>query len=1335
MKLTTVFIYFLAGIWLNSFSQPNLHFNYLTVEQGLPSNSVSAIYQDHLGFMWIGSLGEGISRYDGYNFKTYESVSDNPLTLSNNSISVIREDSNHNLWIGTWNGVSLYNREQEIFTRFLTSPDNTMNIFHSIFEDSQRRIWIGGDELYQFQPSDSSFRVIQRSANANGSLAPGRVREILEDRTNQLWVATSTGLNLYHDETGHFSIFPAPPELTDQIRSVCQDHLGRFWISTFQAGVWLFDPKNQSFVDFYEQATIYGAYNEFSVAVYDIIQDERHNIWAITDGSGLLLLEPNSTSIYTYRYDPILNGALSDDNLISIYLDHQNNLWVGSYNTGLSILNSGQAYLKRYYHNPSDPNSLSSNLVTGVYEDKQGDLWVTTDGGGVNWLKLDQNGAVVSNTILRSSGPIIPNDKIMGLVQAQDGWIWINTQAGSVRLNPETMKFSPKPSLIFQDTRSDYWFQEEKRLVEQDIKTGESLFYETSLIYPRFQEDQSGNLWIADWSQGLKFIEKGSGLVISKISGMMSGICEDKNGALWVATMKDGLIKYDPKTDQITRFNRERGFMTDDCRGGLLRDHNDMIWIGSNEGIIRFNPETLEMINFGLINENLKHYIKPLAQTSDGKIYLGSSRGMIAFHPDSIEIPAIPPQPLFTSFLLFGKDLPVGKNSVLHSNILDTDEISLSHKQNVFTLEYASLSFQPTQTIYSYKLDGYDEEWRNVGTSRSATYTNLDPGSYQLKVRVGNLNGDWNPEEATMQINVLPPPWKTWWAYSLYMAAFGCMLLVWRSQLVRRERLKTKLQLEHLELKKVKELDQLKTRFFTNISHEFRTPLTLILGPLEQMYEDSFNGNTREVMAVMLRNSKRLLNLINQLLDFSKLDAGGVNLQASQEEMVQFTRTLFSGFESAAKSRQISYTFQSNREVITCYIDPDLMEKVIINLLSNAFKFTPEKGSIVVKLNTGDFNPEVDRGAGVLEICVEDTGQGIEANKIPFVFDRFYQSGHSNTRLREGTGIGLALTKELVELHHGNILVKSAPGVHTSFIVHIPLGSSHLSDGEMVIRQSYHVTDTSLLEIWPLKDSNGSDEKYSQENLPLVLIVEDNQDMRLYLREILGEYYHLEEADNGDGGLEIALAEIPEVIISDVMMPEMDGYELCRQIKADERTSHIPVVLLTARAGEEAKIKGLETGADDYITKPFSPLELRVRVRNLIENRKLLAAQYRSTHSIYPTVGPINSLDDRFLKRVTQIVDQHRSDADYTIEEFAREIGMSRSQLHRKLKALTGQTATDFIRTYRLKYSRMLMEQDYDNIAQIAYECGFKNPSYFTECFKKQFGVLPSEFAKAKTKE
>ena len=635
-------------------------------------------------------------------------------------------------------------------------------------------------------------------------------------------------------------------------------------------------------------------------------------------------------------------------------------------------------------------------------------------------------------------------------------------------------------------------------------------------------------------------------------------------------------------------------------------------------------------------------------------------------------------------------------------------------------------------------LEGYDEDWIYCLTDNYANYTSVPPGKYNFRVKGSNNDGYWNEVGASVVITILPPPWKTWWAYTLYVIIIVWILYTIFRYYLKRQKLLYKLELEHIESEKLKELDKMKSRFFANISHEFRTPLTLILGPVQKLKEKLKDKESEEDLNIMHRNARRLQNLINQLSSLSKFESGQMKLQVKERNIVSLLKGYAQSFESLAKQKEIKLVFNSSEENIPIYVDQDKLEKILFNLLSNAFKFTASGGRIQVFVtpdyppSRGEIHPQGRRG---VKIKVSDTGCGIPSEKLNYIFDRFYQAGETYEKNHEGSGIGMALTKELVVLHHGSISVESEINQGTVFTIHLPVGKDHLK-AEEIIKDNDLLLPESPKEVVFIDDSVEDDANINFDNAlidngkPLVLIVEDNTDLRSYIRSYLIDNYQIIEAIDGEIGLQKAVTKIPDLIISDVMMPRMDGIELCKNIKTDERTSHIPVILLTAKASMEDKLEGLQTGADDFLTKPFDPDELSVRIKNLIEQRKKLQQVFtKNLNSLVQLKDSnVTSMDKKFMKKVVAVIEKNLVDANFSTEQFSQEVAMSRMQLHRKLKALTSQSPGDFIRSIRLNRAAELLKKKTGNIAEVAYGVGFSNPSYFSECFKKQFGKLPSEF-------
>jgi signal transduction histidine kinase/DNA-binding response OmpR family regulator len=721
----------------------------------------------------------------------------------------------------------------------------------------------------------------------------------------------------------------------------------------------------------------------------------------------------------------------------------------------------------------------------------------------------------------------------------------------------------------------------------------------------------------------------------------------------------------------------------------------------------------------------------------NGEMYFSGSRGFTRFHPDSIkDNPFIPPI-VITSFKKFDKPFRIEK------------EIHLPHDENFLSFEFAALSYLSNErNQYAYKMEGLDKDWVQSGTRRYASYPNLDPGEYVFKVKGSNNDGIWNEAETSISIIITPPWWKTTWAYILYsLLMLVAIYTTWKMQ-VKRIRMSHEFEMTKFEAQKLHEVDEIKSRFFTNISHEFRTPLTLILGPVKQIIERTKEEKTKDDLKVVHKNANRLLGLVNQLLDISKLESGRMKLQTAPGNIVSLLKALTLSFTSYAERKRITLKLNSTEDEIIAYIDKDKIEKIVTNVLSNAFKFTPEGGRIDVVIQPTPKSPPeegtssstpsplergTERVCKYAEIKISDTGIGIPKEKLPKIFDRFYQVDGSHTREQEGTGIGLSLTKELVELHKGTIDVESDEGKGTTVTISIPLGKDHLKPEEIVELdkdEDYDKEKVIMEEVDILKEKKEKIDFgiFGKESLPILLIVEDNSDVRNYIKDNLNNDYRILEAVDGEDGWNNSLEHIPDLILSDVMMPRMDGFEFCKKLKTDERTSHIPVILLTAKAVSSDKIEGYEIGADDYIMKPFEPEELKARIKNLIEQRKRLHEHFRK-YGLFEIEGKsITALDQKFLRKVFELINQRLSDSSLSVESLTEDLALSRSVLYKKMISLTGESPSEFIRSVRLNRAAELIEKNFGNLSEIALEVGFCNPAYFSECFKKHFGIPPSQY-------
>ncbi len=905
------------------------------------------------------------------------------------------------------------------------------------------------------------------------------------------------------------------------------------------------------------------------------------------------------------------------------------------------------------------------------------------------------------------------------LYKSHEGIIWIGVNNGLYFIDPVTQ------------------FVTQKNNNKSDI----------NIIY----EDKYGLFWVGTARRGLFCYSKDRDTVTEYVSNSRNSsaisfqtimdIHEDKKGILWIAAY-NGLNKYDRATKSFTNFPGNGAF-------SILEDDHGKLWLSNRKGISKFDPETNKFknydVSYGLPANGFNNIIG--LKATNGEMYFGGPNGLIRFHPDSVkDNPYIPPI-VITAFKKFNVD------AKLDSTISEKKMIFLPYFENSISFEFASLNYSSTQkNQYAYKLEGLERNWVYSGTRRFASYPNLDPGKYIFRVKGSNNDDIWNETGTSIAIIISPPWWKTWWAYALYGSIFVFALYGLRRYERNRLSFKNQVKIDKAVLKEKEETEKLKSSFFANISHEFRTPLTLILGPAEKIISRVSDEKVLRDANIIKNNSVRLLQLVNQLLDLSRLEAGRLKLEASKGNIVSFVKGIALSFESLSESKDIILKILSEKEYIELYFDKEKMTKILTNILSNALKFTPEEGKITISINTKPSSfPPLTKGelkGGSVGIKIRDTGIGIAPEEIPKLFNRFYQVDSSHTREFEGTGIGLALTKELVELHHGNINAESEPGKWTEFTIKLPLGKEHLKDEEILAEEEIQTkafpspNEAGMKNLYQGSIDNKTDSSSKtpqndiaiNEEKTIILVVEDNYDMREYIKDFLSNEYLVEEAVNGEQGVRKAEKIIPDLIISDMMMPKMDGNELTRILKNDEKTSHIPIILLTAKSGQENKLEGLKTGADDYLTKPFDIKELQIRIENLIKIRRKLQEKYSKGDYIPKSDGKkLSSIDEIFMNKVIGVIEKHLPEEEFTIEKLSLEIGMSRSQVHRKIKALTGKSLSVYMRTLRLLRAKKMIERKEGNISEIAYSVGFSSLGYFTRCFKEEFSYPPSDLIKSKS--
>ena len=1369
VRLAGVMLLFLQLLPVHLLAQKdNIKFERIQVVQGLRLGDILSIQQDSQGFMWFGTW-DGLYKYDGYSLTGYKHDRLDSTSLGNNLIFSLYEDRAGTLWIGTaGSGLNRFSSEQEEFTRFVRNPNDphslNANVVRSIYEDRSGTLWVGTwNGLNKFDRDTGKFTRVLCDPEPKNPSAPDSygVLSIFEDRSGTLWVATTgRGLHMLDRETGEFTRFVHDPGnahnlSSNVVLSIHEDRSGTLWVGTAK-GLNRFDRENEQFRRF-----VHDPKNPYSLSANNIwsIHEDRTGRLLIGTDDGLNIFEPNKEQFVRLVHEPKNLHSLSSNVVQSIHEDRTGALWIGTAD-GVNRLDREQQRFAHFVHDPGNPHSLSHKSVGAIHEDRSGTLWVGTE-GGLN--KLDRDTGQFRHFVHDPKNPhSLSHNNVTSVHEDRSGTLWVGTRGGLNRFDRDTeqfMRFVHDPENPHSLSANDIWSIHEDRTGTLWIGTapgGLNRFDREQESFTHFVHDpndsrslgnnvvtsiyegSSGMLWFGTGGGGINRYDRereqftlfvhDSDNPRSLSHDWVGVVFEDHAGTLWAATWYGGLNKLDHDTKLFTLYTEKNGLPTNHICN-IEEDEHSRLWLGTLNGLSRFDPQSETFRNFD-VDDGLKNNLfnwNACIKSRSGELFFGGDNGIDYFHPDSVrDNPHIPPV-VITRFTRYNSGDAEG-NPIIEKGISERQYLDLSYDDRILTFEFAALNFRnPLKNQYAYKLEGFNEDWIQLGTKHDVTFTNLDPGEYTLRVKGSNNDGIWNEEGTSLRITVIPPWWRTRWAYGLYVLLFMTALYGIRDYELRRLQLRNALKIKNVEAEKLQELDRLKSRFFASISHEFRTPLTLILGPVEKWLNGMRQKEMQADFHIVQRNARRLQQLINQLLDLSKLEAGKMRLHAAPGNIVELMRMIVMTFESLAKQKGIDLQFRAEEEEIRAYVDRDKLEKILTNLLSNAFKFTENQGEVAVAAAVG--KNELPTAAGFVEIRVSDTGVGIPEDQIDKVFDRFHQvekrPNHS------GTGIGLALTKELVELHHGHIAVDSAVGKGTTFIVKLPLGNEHLTAEEIVetvASDQLLVISEQSTEPGIQRPPSGDQQPTTNNGLPVLLIVDDNADMRAYMRGYLEEYYRIVEAEDGAQGINQTHKHIPDLIISDVMMPEMDGFELCGKLKSDARTSHVPVILLTARASGESKVEGLETGADDYLTKPFDVKELQARVRNLIEQRHRLQERFRRELQIQPSEVTVTSMDEAFLTKVMAAVEAHIDDPAFETDDLAHEAAISRRQLNRKLRALTGQSVREFMRTIRLKRAAQLLQEQSGTVTEIAYEVGFNSIGHFAKIFRQEFGVAPSEF-------
>ena len=1334
-----------------------------TLKDGLSSNTIYGIYQDKIGYMWFGTTA-GLNRFDGYEFRNYNYDPTDSLSLTSGYVWSILEDRYNNFWVATSNGLNLFNRYKDTFAHFfhnsLDSQSLSSSYIRIMFEDHLGNLWLGTEA--------NGLNLLQRETMTFIRYLPGKSVLSLCEVQNEMWVGTRTGLYKWDPNSDKF-IRPVLaqkfPELN--ILQICSmvANVKTIWLGTWKKGYFIVDLNKAQIIAmslggasnglFHDQQTsetwasirrelyrhpaadsvreriefhINNGASLFRSQVLRITKDNAGSMWICTDGDGIYQLNKLQSGFKTLLVSNIKDGF--GYKVEPVFCD-KNDFWFGTRSQGIYRISKDYKTIRRQ---PFEPVAKRYYLpITSFCLRKNGEIWLGADGHGGLFHYLRQfdifesffNESEIANTL--------SSDAVNALIEDKAGRLWIGRNTHGL-------------DLFDDDTKTFINFKH-----EPDRKNSLS-----SNRISAIAEADSGKLWVATLGGGLNLFNPNdnSAVHFKYIPGIKNCLSENRiyslhvsnDSILWIGTSVGGLNKFNTVSRTFKHFLMKDGLPSNQIFS-IISDNNGDIWIATAKGLSRLNSESEKIRTYdnndGIINMEFFGF----SRSQDGKLFIGHMNGFTTIIPDSLEDnPFIPPIVLTKFHIL-------NLSTKLDTVISEKKHVVLTHNQNEFSFEFAALNFIASQkNKYRYKMDGFDQDWIESGTRRFVSYTNLAPGDYTFRVLGSNNDEVWNETGTSLKITILPPWWKTNLAYSIYIIVILILVyIIWSFQ-INRLKIKHQLQMEHFEAEKLREVDQLKSQFFANISHEFRTPLTLILGPVKQMLAKKFIGNITDQYQMIIRNGERLLGLINQILDISKLESGEMKLQVSETDITAYLKGLILSFAPLAERKKIKLKLDS--ETIRGFVDHDKLEKIVTNLLSNAFKFTPEGGEVGVNLTPLPLaSPLMNKGGikggseSYIQISISNTGAGISADQQERIFDRFYQADNNYKKDGEGTGIGLALTKELVEVCGGEISVESkqikqppkSPFVkgdfRTTFKVIMPIARENFKEDEIVKKsetgyrkpeeeEQISISDENIISQTDLEKQSA----VSGLRSPLLLIVEDNPDVTSYISSFMENDYRILTAENGKEGLKKTIDKYPDLIISDVMMPEMDGFEFCKKIKTDERISHIPVILLTAKADLDSKIEGLEFGCDDYVTKPFEAKELQIRAKNLIEQRKRLRDKFAQLNYLNPEDISVTSADETLLQRLLDVFENHIEEPDFSTEDFAHEVGMSRMNLNRKLQAVANQSTNEFIRSLRLKRAAQLLKKNAGTVSEVAYKVGFNNTSHFAKAFRKLYGITPSLF-------
>lgn len=1311
-----------------------------TIADGLPSRNTTTVVKDKRGFIWVGTES-GLCKFDGYAFKTFANKKGDSTSISNNFINALIEDQKGRIWVGTMDGLNMFDPNTEKFKRFYHNPADKKSLSNnkiwSLLADDKNRIWIGTDDGFNlYNEQTGAFKTYFPDVANPFAMKGKSVNAIIQDGPF-LWLGNwGEGLNKFDTRVGRFynykQPFAAGEKNPNDIWTLCKDEHDKIWIGSYWKGLYAFDPLTQKF-KFYanNHAVNEPVFTLLNIGGNNLLVGGNENFWWVNTRSN------NWTKVDGVENDP--HGHA--------YRDRNGLIWISSKN-GLSKIDQKQ-YKFSYFPLAPRRAEVTSLLVA------DSTLWMGTSKGLVLYdFKADR-----LSILKHSSSPgSLGNDQIRKIYKDNEGHIWVLTEYGFDELDPIAKTFkhhyhhSALGRLFNEDVFRDmleidpgvYGLATDAGFKIFDSRTGKFTHYfnrpaDNSTISNNhvscLLKDRDGYIWIGTAGGGLnRFDQKTQKFKqFSSNDGVKGSLCDntiqnlflDKAGNIWVCT-QDGLSRYVKKTSSFISYSKNNGFPSN-VFDDVVQDRDGNLWVTTESGISKFDPSSGQVTNFDAADGVFVY--SAIDKDKNGGIYLAGDKGFEYLNPSRISRNTEIPPVYVNDFQIFNKSIEPSESGPFKESLSTVQKITLKYSQSVFSIGFVALNFTlPQKNQYAYKLDGFDQKWNFVGPQHKVTYTNLDPGTYIFNIKAANNDGVWNTVGRKIMLVITPPWYRTWYAWSIYLIIICLAIYAYIKYRERQAQLHYEIKLAHLQSEQEKQLNERKLSFFTNISHEFRTPLTLIINPLKEILYKEGGDIDVSGLNIVYRNAKRLLSLVDQLLLFRKAEAGAEKLKVEKLNIVDLCKEVFLCFSHQAKLKNVHFNFVCAEEVMELFVDREKMEIVLFNLVSNAMKFTPAGGEVT-------FSVEEDESA--VMIRVKDTGCGIDEKIGDKLYNRFYQEQRANKQNKGGFGIGLFLVKSFVEHHHGQISYTSSAGVGTVFSVSLLKGDAHFSNAEIVADQSKSspmlqelIEDEAVANSFVEEANEALAESDLNADLKSMLIIDDNKDLREYLKQIFKIDYRVYEAADGITGLAMIKEVLPEIVISDVMMEGMTGIELCATVREDIDISHIPIILLTSSSSSEIKLKGLEGGADDYISKPFDKDILKARVAGILKSKNALQKYFYNEITLNKNPHKISIEYKQFLENCIAIVEKHMTDPSFNLQVLASELNISHSSLYKKIKFVSGQSASNFIRSIRLrKAANLFIHTDY-NILETSCMVGINDIKYFREQFKKLFNMNPSQYIK-----